>query len=125
MLKLLFSRQEELEMKIAVTSKGKDIDSEVDPKFGKAAYILIIDTFSLGFEVWNNSENFKESGIQRAAIVNEKGAKALLTGFCGPNAFKALKNAGIQVSNEVSGTVRDAIKAFNEGRISFADNATA
>lgn len=113
-------------MKIAVTSKGKDIDSEVDPRFGRAAYILIVDTFSLGFEVLNNSENansFKGAGIQSATMVNEKGAKALLTGFCGPNAFKVLRAAGIHVADNVSGTARDAVTAFNEGKLSFAESA--
>ena len=30
-------------MKLAITSKGTDLDSEVDPRFGRAAYILIVD----------------------------------------------------------------------------------
>ncbi len=113
-------------MKIAVTSKGTDLASEVDPRFGRAAHILIVDSSSLGVEVLDNSENvnaFKGAGIQAASMVSDKGASVLLTGFCGPNAFKTLNAAGIKVVNDVSGTVQDAVAAFSEGRATFADGA--
>ena len=113
-------------MKIAVTSKGTDLDSQVDPRFGRAAYILIVSTENLEFEVLDNKDNvnaFKGAGIQAASMVSDKGAEVLLTGFCGPNAFKTFEAAKIKVANDVSGTVRDAVKAFNEGRYVFSDKA--
>ncbi len=113
-------------MKIALSSKGTDLDSEIDPRFGRAAYILIVDTFSLGVEALDNSENvnaFKGAGIQAAAMVSDSGAEVLLTGFCGPNAFKTLNAAGVKVANDVTGTVRDGVNAFNEGKVSYADDA--
>jgi predicted Fe-Mo cluster-binding NifX family protein len=113
-------------MKIAVTAKGTDLDSEVDPRFGRAAYILMVETFSHSFEVLNNSENvnaFKGAGIQAASMISEKGADALLTGFCGPNAFKTLQAAGVKVATDVTGTVREAVAAFNEGKVTFSDDA--
>jgi len=113
-------------MKIAVTSKGQDLESEVDPRFGRAAYILVVDTDSLAFEVLDNSENvnaFKGAGIGAATMMSDKGVEALLTGFCGPNAFKVLKAANIDVANDISGTVRDAVQAFNGGKVSFSDAA--
>lgn len=113
-------------MKIAITSKGKDLDSPMDPRFGRAPYILIVDTLDHGLEVLDNSENvnaFKGAGIQAAVMVGERGAEVLLTGYCGPNAFKTLQAAGVKVANDVSGTVRDAVNAFSEGKFSFADDA--
>ncbi len=113
-------------MKIAITSKGKDLDSEMDPRFGRAAYIVIVDPSSLAFEALDNGENvnaFKGAGIQAAALVSEKGASILLTGYCGPNAFKTLNAVGIKVVNDVSGTVREAVAAFNEGGLTYADQA--
>jgi predicted Fe-Mo cluster-binding NifX family protein len=113
-------------MKIAVTSKGQDLDAPVDPRFGRAAYILIVDTESLDFEVLDNTDNlnaFKGAGIQAATLISDKGAQILLTGFCGPNAFKTLEAAGIKVVNDISGTVKDAVRTFKQGNISFAENA--
>jgi predicted Fe-Mo cluster-binding NifX family protein len=118
--------EKELELKIAITSRGKDLDSQIDPRFGRAAYILIVDTRHQGVEVLDNSENataFKGAGIQAAVTVSDRGAKVLLTGYCGPNAFKTLKAAGIKVANDVTGTVRDAVIAYREGKVSFADSA--
>jgi predicted Fe-Mo cluster-binding NifX family protein len=113
-------------MKIAVTSKGRDLDALVDPRFGRAAYILIVDTESLDFEVLDNTDNlnaFKGAGIQAATLISDKGAEILLTGFCGPNAFKTLSAAGVKVVNDIAGTVREALKTFNQGNVSFAENA--
>ncbi len=113
-------------MKIAVTSTGPDLDSPVDPRFGRAAYILIVDTATLEFEVLDNSANlnaFKGAGIQAATMVSDNGAEVLLTGFCGPNAFKTLNAAKVKVANDVEGSVRDAVNAYVEGKVSFADGA--
>jgi predicted Fe-Mo cluster-binding NifX family protein len=113
-------------MKIAVTSKGKDIDSPVDPRFGRAAYILVIDTESLEVEVIDNAANvnaFKGAGIQAAVSVSDKGAGVLMTGFCGPNAFKTLQAAGVKVVNDISGTVRSAVADYKDKKISFSDTA--
>ena len=113
-------------MKIAVTSQGTNLDSQVDPRFGRAAYILIVDTETYEFEVLDNKENanaLKGAGIQAASMVSDKGADALLTGYCGPKAFMTLEAANIRVVNDVEGTVEDAVKAFNEGKLTFAEKA--
>ncbi|MBF0202865.1 MAG: NifB/NifX family molybdenum-iron cluster-binding protein [Desulfamplus sp.] len=113
-------------MKIAVTSKDKNLDAPIDPRFGRAAFILIVDSETLEVDVLDNTENadaFKGAGIQAASMISDKGAEVLLTGYCGPNAFKALNAAEIKVVNDVSGTVREAVKTFKEGKSVFADAA--
>jgi predicted Fe-Mo cluster-binding NifX family protein len=113
-------------MKIAVTSKGTDLDSEVDPRFGRAAYILVVDSETLDFETLDNKSNvnaLKGAGIQTASMVSDKGAEVLLTGFCGPNAFKTLKAANIGVANDASGSVRQAVQDFLDGKLVQADSA--
>ncbi len=116
----------EEKMKIAITSTGTDLDSQVEPRFGRASYILIVDSESFDFEVLDNKENvnaLKGAGIQAARMVSDKGAKVLLTGFCGPNAFKVLKVAKIGVANDAGGSVRDAVKAYLDGKLSLSDKA--
>lgn len=113
-------------MKIAVTSTGTDLDSQVDPRFGRASYILIVDSETLDHEVLDNKENvnaLKGAGIQAASMVSDKGAEVLLTGFCGPNAFKALKAAKIGVASDAGGSVRDAVRAYLDGKLPLSDKA--
>jgi predicted Fe-Mo cluster-binding NifX family protein len=113
-------------MKIAVTSQGKDLDSQVDSRFGRAAYVLIVDSETFDFEVLDNKENvnaLKGAGIQAAVAISNKGAEVLLTGFCGPNAFKTLKAAKIGVANNASGTVREAVEAYLAGKLPLSEEA--
>ncbi|WP_022664870.1 NifB/NifX family molybdenum-iron cluster-binding protein [Desulfospira joergensenii] len=113
-------------MKIAITSKGRGLDAQVDPRFGRASYIIVVDTDTKEFEVIDNENNknaFKGAGIQAASSISEKGAKVLLTGFCGPNAFKTLDAAGIKVANDADGTVSGVIEQFNKGKFTYADGA--
>ncbi len=111
-------------MKIAVTSKGTDLDSEVDSMYGNTPYTLIVDTFSLGIDVIEHSMKEKattNTKEQTAAMISDKGASALLTAFCSQDAFKTFNAAGVKVANYITGTVRDAVNAFIEGRVSFID----
>ena len=113
-------------MKIAVTSTGQDLDSRMDPRFGRAPYILIVDSETMAFEAMDNAENvnaMKGAGIQAATMIADKKASVLLTGHCGPNAFKALRAAKINVANNASGTVREAVKAYVEGELPLAQEA--
>jgi len=113
-------------MKIAITAQGKDIDSQVDPRFGRAAYIQVVDLDNEKVDVINNAENanaFKGAGIQAAVSVSDSGAEVLLTGYCGPNAFKTLDAAGVKVANDISGTVNEAVEAFKGGKVVFAEEA--
>ncbi|MBW2195350.1 MAG: NifB/NifX family molybdenum-iron cluster-binding protein [Deltaproteobacteria bacterium] len=111
-------------MKIAVTSAGAGLDAQVDPRFGRAPYILIVDSDTLDFEVIDNKENvnaLKGAGIQTATMVSNKGAEVLLTGFCGPNAFKTLKAAKIGVACDAGGTVKNAVKDYLNDKLTLAD----
>ena len=113
-------------MKIAVTATGTDLDSKVDPRFGRAAYILIVDSETFNFEVVDNKENvnaLKGAGIQAAKTVSEKDAEVLLTGFCGPNAFETLEAVNIGVANNAEGSVKDAVKAYLDGKLPLSDKA--
>lgn len=113
-------------MKVAVTSKGILLTSEVDPRFGRAPYILIVDSDTMSFEAVDNSDNvnaFKGAGIQAATMVSDKGAAVLMTGYCGPKAFTTLEAVGVKVINDVTGTVRDAVKTLKEGKLTYATAA--
>jgi len=107
-------------MKIAVTSKGTELHSEVDPRFGRASYILIINPETLNYEVLDNKANInalRGAGIQAASMISDKGAEVLLTGYCGPKAFTTLKAANIKVFSDITGTINEAVISFNKGNL--------
>jgi predicted Fe-Mo cluster-binding NifX family protein len=113
-------------MKVAVTAKGPELSSPVDPRFGRAAYIIIVDTETMGCEVLDNTTNvnaFKGAGIQAATMVADKGVEVLLTGYCGPNAFKTIQAAGVKVVNDVSGTVEEALQKCISGDVVYSEGA--
>ncbi len=112
-------------MKVCVTSEGSDFDSPVDPRFGRCRYFLIVDTDSLEFEALENSgvRQMGGAGVESARLAAEKGAKAVLTGNCGPNAFQTLNAVGIEVYVGVNGTIREAVENFKNGKYSTLGSA--
>ncbi len=106
-------------MKVVVTSQGPNLDSPVDPRFGRAPYYIFADTETLQYEALENPyvQALSGAGIQAAQFVANKGTEVLLTGSCGPNAFQVLQTAGIKVVVGVVGTVREAIERFKRGEL--------
>lgn len=104
-------------MKICVTSEGEGLDSAVDPRFGRCAYFMIVDTDTSEFEVLRNPNVSGTGGvgIQSGQLAAEKGVQAVLTGSIGPNAFRTLEGAGIGVVTGMSGTVREAVDRYKRG----------
>jgi len=109
-------------MKIAVTSTGPTLDNDVEARFGRCPYFLIIDIETMQLEVIENPNIALGggAGIQSAQLMSEKGVTAVLTGNCGPNAFNVFGQAGIQVIVGVNGPVRDAVEQFKRGAFSSA-----
>ena len=106
-------------MKICVTAQGGNLDSEIDPRFGRCKYFLFIDKETLEFEAVENPniDATGGAGIQSGQLVAGKGAGALLTGNVGPNAFETLKTAGIDVVTGLSGSVKEAIEKYKKGEV--------
>jgi predicted Fe-Mo cluster-binding NifX family protein len=106
-------------MKIAVTSTGPGLDAPVDPRFGRAQYILVVDLESMDVEPIENPsvQASGGAGVETAQMVAATGAQAVLTGNVGPNAYYALSAAGLRVYVGASGTARQAIEAYSRGEL--------
>ncbi len=106
-------------MKICVTSEGNNLDSKIDPRFGRCQYFIVIETDTLEFEAIPNPniEATGGAGIQSAQLVASKQIKAVLTGNVGLNAFQTLNAAGIDIYTGVSGSVKEAIEAYKSGKL--------
>ncbi len=117
-------------MKIAITTSGEDLNSPVDRVFGRARYFIITDPEGGTVEVLENSQNVNAAqgaGIQVARKIANKFIDVVLTGNVGPNAFHALEAVSIRVYQFESDilTVRDALTAWKEGRLQEVKAPTA
>jgi predicted Fe-Mo cluster-binding NifX family protein len=104
-------------MKIAVSASSGDIESPVDPRFGRCPYYLIVDPNTMEFETVANPHVGASSGagIQAAQLVAQKNVEAVLTGSCGPNAFQTLDAAGVKVVLGVTGRISEAVREYASG----------
>ncbi len=103
--------------KICVTAKGKDLDAEVDPNFGRARYFIIIDPERLEFEAFENpsAELAHGAGIQSAQFVAGHAVSAVITGQVGPNARQVLDSAGIRIITMEGCAIREALAWLKRG----------
>jgi predicted Fe-Mo cluster-binding NifX family protein len=98
--------------KICFTSLGKDLSSELDSRFGRAHYFLIVDPKTSQVEVVENPnrETVQGAGIQTAQFISRKDVGTVVTGRCGPNAQRVLESSGIRVIEGASGKINDLLE---------------
>ncbi|UCF71924.1 MAG: NifB/NifX family molybdenum-iron cluster-binding protein [Deltaproteobacteria bacterium] len=113
-------------MKVAVSSMGSDLDAQVDPRFGRCAYFLIVNPDDMTFEAFGNESVALGggAGIQSGQFIASKGANVVITGNVGPNASRTLNAAGVDVIVGVSGPIREAIERYKRGELSPTDQAS-
>jgi predicted Fe-Mo cluster-binding NifX family protein len=73
----------------------------------------------MSFQVFDN-ENIAlggGAGIQSAQFVASKGAGVVITDNCGPNAVQTLTAAGVEVIVGQSGTVKQVIQDYKDGKL--------
>ena len=112
-------------MKIAVSATATNLSAQVDPRFGRCQYFVIVDPDSMEFEGIENSSASAGggAGIAAAQQIVGKEVEAVLTGNCGPNAFSVLETAGIKVMTGVSGTVQEAVEGYKAGKYNAISQA--
>ena len=107
-------------MRVAVASEGSSLESQVDSRFARARYFVVTD-IETGISCAIPNAEIRSAhgvaGFRAAGSVEKTGAKAVLTGHIGPNAFVALAAEGIDVYTGIRGTVARAIKRFVRGRL--------
>ena len=100
--------------KLCFSAAGKDLEAEIDPRFGRARYFLIADPKTLEFETLENpaAEEIQGAGIRTARLISSKNVGTVITGDCGPNALRALQASGIKVITGARGKIRDVLLKY-------------
>lgn len=113
-------------MLIAITSIGKDLSSQLDKKFGRAKYIIVFDTKDSSYQTHDNKQNLNAqqgAGIQSAQNIIDLGAEVLITGNCGPKAFRVLNTANVKIYSSTNGTVNDSLASYFANKLTELNNA--
>jgi len=113
-------------MKIAITTSGNDLTAALDSRFDRAPKFMIYDLETDSFDIVDNNQNLNAAqgaGIQSAQNIARLGAGALITGHCGPKAFRVLQAAGIKIYNTDAATTGEALKRYKDGKLKEASGA--
>jgi predicted Fe-Mo cluster-binding NifX family protein len=114
-------------MKIVLTTSSPDLDSELDPRFGRCAYLLAVDPHSLDWQAHPNASASAAggAGVQTAQFVSAQQAQAVISGDFGPNAYSALQAAGVDMYQFGNcRTAREAVQRFLAGELELVGSAT-
>ncbi|RLC81189.1 MAG: dinitrogenase iron-molybdenum cofactor biosynthesis protein [Chloroflexi bacterium] len=113
-------------MKIVVTANGTGLDAPATPIFGRCPTYVFVDTETMAVEsVDNPAMNAAGgAGIQAAQFVVERGARAVISGNMGPNAFNVLQSANVPIYLFGGGTVQQAVEAYKAGQLSTTGGAS-
>jgi len=115
-------------MKVAVSSQGPDLDSQVESRFGRAPCFVLVDTQSGELNLCNNFESIytaHTAGMQAAGTLVSLGVAAVITNKIGPKAFGTLQAAKVRVYTTTSPTVGEAVEQFKAGSLQPLHRANA
>ena len=115
-------------MKIAITAEKGSLDASLDPRFGRCAWFIILDTATP--ESMTAVENHAASagggaGVQASQAIIDAGVEAVISGNFGPKAYDALDAAGVSMYTVEAETVQEALEALNAGTARLLDSPSA
>ena len=113
-------------MKICVTAAAGDLNAQIDPRFGRSQYFVIVDADTMAFEALPNEAINAPggAGIQAAQAMVNKGVDAVISGNMGPNAFQVLSTAGVKIATGAYGTVKEAVELYKSGKLDETRTST-
>ena len=106
-------------MKVAVAAKGPTIDAEVASHCRRCNYFLVVDADNMEVEPIKNTSAVTGRNQEMAVgrLIANKGAEAVLTDNCDPNAFRPLTVHGLRVIEGMTGKVRGAVDKYRKWHV--------
>lgn len=115
-------------MKMVITSRGENLESDMDPRFGRCGYFIITDSEDIqNFKVVSNdaAQSSGGAGVKAAQMVINEGVEVVISGNFGPKAFDSLTAGDVKLYTAEATTVKDAIEVFNSGKAKLLNSASA
>jgi len=111
-------------MKVAISSSGGTLESNVDQRFARCPYYIIYDTNSGSFEAIKNESSLEGggAGVRAAQRISDMGVEAVISGNIGPSAFRVLSAASIKIYSGASGYIKDVVEDLKSGKYSEISN---
>jgi len=114
-------------MNIIITATGPTKDDRIDPRFGRAAYLVCLDSATEALAAYSNQENAESAqgaGIKTAQRVVDLEATVVITGDVGPKALPLLREAGIETfAAESSLSVLEAFEQWRQEKLPLIEQA--
>ncbi len=113
-------------MKVVISSQSQSLDGAVDPRFGRCAFFLVVDTENDSLDAVPNpgAEAMGGAGPMAAQKVSDLGAEAVITGNLGPKAADSLAALKIKVYRAESISAGKALDALKAGTLTEIGSAT-
>jgi len=101
-------------MKLAITGGTPQIETQLERRFGRCAYFIIVDTETRAWETFPNPavDARGGAGTQAAQFLANQGVEAVISGDFGPNAFTALDAASILMYSAQEGQADTLVDDF-------------
>ena len=109
-------------MRIAIASEGRELSSKVDPRFGRARFIIIHDTTKSESEVFDNQEISQipgGSGVKAAEAVVNMNVDYVISQNFGPKSLQVFKISNVKAAMFSDGTVAEAIELAKRGKLNL------
>lgn len=115
-------------MKIAISSTGKELEDNIDSRFGRCPYFIIVEVKDKEMKNGEAIENIASSqtggaGMSAAQLVADHKIDAVITPNIGPRAFDVFKQLGIKIY-KAQGKIIDAVNSFTDGKLEEIKDST-
>ena len=110
-------------MKLGIPSSGTDLNDEIDSRFGRCEYFIVVETETMDIEGMENpfKSASQAAGIRAVEFLAKKGVEMVITTNLGPNAEGTLRQAGIGIVTGVTGRIEEIVKDFKNGNLKIQD----
>lgn len=105
-------------MKIALTTREKSLESELDLRFARGSYILFYNTEDDTYKfIDNQADDAHGAGPKMIEFLVRSGANVIIARSLGKNAYDAAHSAGIKIYENSSETAIKNIDLFKINKL--------